>query len=386
MNLSGALTTLYSFGADFLNSQPGELMQAADGNFYGTVMFGPTHAGQLFRITPKGTFTTLYTFCSQNQCSDGGVPNGAMMIGDDGLFHATTEAGGSTYQGTVYNFDPGFSALYIKKTGSGTVISGDSQINCGKVCTRVYTKDAQMGLTAIPAPGFTFTQWKGCDIAQGTFCIVKMSSVRGVTATFTAAQVTLNSLVFKPNSVKGGQLSLATLSLAEPAPAGGVGVRLTSDHPSLVYPPLSVVVPGGKSSVVFAVKTLPVKVNTAVNITATAGGSQTGAVLMVTTGFNSSQSGGQTGAPTNQPGAQTVGSSNQAGVGVSAPPPNNAGASTVQTPPPTDSDSLSQPPPSPNTSSASTASNSVAPASKPSVSRGPEKSTRDSMRKSRSSN
>jgi uncharacterized repeat protein (TIGR03803 family) len=384
-NLAGALTTLYSFGAGFLNSQPGLLMQALDGNFYGTVEFGPTYAGQLFRVTTTGTFTAIYTFCSQNGCSDGGVPSGALMVGDDGWVYGTTEAGGSTHQGTVYKFDPGFYPLSIRKTGSGTVISGDNHINCGKLCSHGYPRGAQMGLTAIPAPGFTFSEWTGCDNPHGAFCVVKMSSGRPVTATFTAAQVTLTSLVFKPNSVKGGQLSIATLSLSDPAPDGGVGVSLTSDHPSVAYVPSSVVVPGGKSSVVFAVRTVPVKANTAVNITATAGSSQTGAVLMVTTGFNSNQSGGQTVGSANQPGAQTVGSANQAGgptagssnqtgAGVSTPPTKNAGdSSQPATQPPTNGGSSSQTPIQTGTSSAGATSNSIAPASKPSVSRGPEK-------------
>ena len=54
---------------------------------------------------------------------------------------------------------------------------------------------------------------------QGDSCTVTMSSDRNVTATFATVQVTLTSLTLKPSSVRGEQMSIATLTLG--ASAGG---------------------------------------------------------------------------------------------------------------------------------------------------------------------
>ena len=110
-----------------------------------------------------------------------------------------------------------------------------------------------------------------------------MSSTRNVTAAFTTANVTLSSLTFKPSYVKGGHLSAGTLTLSAPAPPAGVAVGLSSDHPSVAHPPSFVIVPGGKTSIVFGVNTFPVKSNTTVMITATAGSSQVSGNLTVGT-------------------------------------------------------------------------------------------------------
>ena len=53
---------------------------------------------------------------------------------------------------------------------------------------------------------------------QGDSCTVTMSSDRNVTATFATVQVTLTSLTLKPSSVRGEQMSIATLTLGASAP------------------------------------------------------------------------------------------------------------------------------------------------------------------------
>ena len=51
------------------------LVQATNGNFYGTTRFGGTNnRGTVFKITPSGKLTTLYSFCSQSDCPDGATP------------------------------------------------------------------------------------------------------------------------------------------------------------------------------------------------------------------------------------------------------------------------------------------------------------------------
>ena len=74
------LTTLHAFAGypnDGATPNAG-LVQASDGNFYGTTYAGGTSGncqggcGTVFRITPGGTLTTLHNFCAQSGCADGG--------------------------------------------------------------------------------------------------------------------------------------------------------------------------------------------------------------------------------------------------------------------------------------------------------------------------
>ncbi|MGA2598921.1 MAG: choice-of-anchor tandem repeat GloVer-containing protein [Bryobacteraceae bacterium] len=104
----GALTTLYSFCAQSNcadGSYPNGLVQGTDGNFYGTTeQSGAYNNGTIFKITPSGTLTTLYTFCSQGGagCTDGADPSSALVEGSDDNFYGTTWAGGTSNVGTVF--------------------------------------------------------------------------------------------------------------------------------------------------------------------------------------------------------------------------------------------------------------------------------------------
>jgi uncharacterized repeat protein (TIGR03803 family) len=103
----GAITTLYNFCAktscaDGYAPNAG-LIQASDGKFYGTTGAGGANGlGTIFRITRSGVLTTIYSFCSQPKCSDGAQPESALIQAGDGDFYGTTYYGGTTNEGTVY--------------------------------------------------------------------------------------------------------------------------------------------------------------------------------------------------------------------------------------------------------------------------------------------
>ena len=123
---SGVLTTLYRFCAQ-TNCPDGEepyagLVQAANGNFYGTTEYGGTEtlAGTVFKITPSGTLTTLYSFCSQSGfCTDGESPTGTLVQAANGNFYGTTLSGGADLAGTVFKITPS-GTLTTLHTFSGT--------------------------------------------------------------------------------------------------------------------------------------------------------------------------------------------------------------------------------------------------------------------------
>ena len=89
-------------------------MQGTDGNFYGTTIFGGANAeGTVFKVTPGGQLTTLYSFCSQSGCTDGEQPI-AGLVQAGGNFYGTAEFGGANNGGTVFELTPGgqFTLLY----------------------------------------------------------------------------------------------------------------------------------------------------------------------------------------------------------------------------------------------------------------------------------
>jgi uncharacterized repeat protein (TIGR03803 family) len=109
MTRAGQLTTLYTFCQapsciDGENPAAG-LTQGTDGNFYGTTsLSGDSETctiacGTVFKMTPSGALTTLYTFCTRPNCSDGGNPRAALVQGADGTFYGTTSLGGVEFCG-----------------------------------------------------------------------------------------------------------------------------------------------------------------------------------------------------------------------------------------------------------------------------------------------
>jgi uncharacterized repeat protein (TIGR03803 family) len=109
----GNLVTLYNFCslpdcAD--GSEPRGIVQAADGNFYGTTIFGGANitcgsgyeCGTVFKITSEGKLSTLYNFCPQAGCADGYFAIGGIIQGTDGNFYGANYGGGRFYKGTIF--------------------------------------------------------------------------------------------------------------------------------------------------------------------------------------------------------------------------------------------------------------------------------------------
>ena len=99
MSLDGKITTLYTFcptAPCIDGSTPTGILQASDGNLYGSTYFGgSTNAGTIFQLTPSGEFKSLHSFCSVAKCADGQSPNFPPIQGNDGNFYGTGYDGGS---------------------------------------------------------------------------------------------------------------------------------------------------------------------------------------------------------------------------------------------------------------------------------------------------
>ncbi len=109
----GTLTGLYSFNPTVVYTDGAfpvtGMLHASDGNFYGTTLQGlnltvdgvtfNNSSGTVFRLTPSGAVTTLTAF---NGADDGALPRTALMQGADGSLYGTTSTGGPGGQGTIY--------------------------------------------------------------------------------------------------------------------------------------------------------------------------------------------------------------------------------------------------------------------------------------------
>jgi hypothetical protein len=91
-----------------------------------------TGAGTLYKITPSGTFTTLYKFCAQAKCKDGSNPYATLFQATNGTFYGTTLYGGTNSSacpagfsrgpcGTVFSLSTGLSAFVSLPLDSGQV-------------------------------------------------------------------------------------------------------------------------------------------------------------------------------------------------------------------------------------------------------------------------
>jgi uncharacterized repeat protein (TIGR03803 family) len=109
---SGTFTLLHTFDGTDGTLPTGALIQANDGNFYGTTQYGGAYnEGTIFKMTPSGAVTTLYSFCPQTHCNDGANPYAGLIQGSDGVFYGTTFNGGGGNDGTVFSLSVGLSPI-----------------------------------------------------------------------------------------------------------------------------------------------------------------------------------------------------------------------------------------------------------------------------------
>jgi uncharacterized repeat protein (TIGR03803 family) len=174
---SGKLTTLYSFCAERFCADgafpTAGLIQATDGDFYGTTT-GTTQGkndGTVFKITPGGTLTTLYRFCSESGCVDGTNPYAGLIQAADGNLYGTTVNGGANDDGTVFKITPGGTLTTLNSFDSldANPVGGLIQANDGNFYGTtegggdgrgtVFTMTPDGALTTL----YTFCQKEGCS-------------------------------------------------------------------------------------------------------------------------------------------------------------------------------------------------------------------------------
>lgn len=251
---TGVLTILHSFAgypADGTYPRSG-LILGSDGNFYGTTSRGgKTNNGMLYRITPAGVLTILYSLCAQANCTDGFGTSTPLMQHTNGKFYGST-SGNSLGGSYLYSLNAGLTPF-----------------------TRLVTRSGKVGtVVGFLGQGFTTVNSVSFNGVAATF---KFVSDTYITATVPAGALTGTVTVKSPTAtLKSDRIFLVTPQVKSIAPATGpVGTKVTITGVSLKQ--TSKVTIGGKAA------TFTVVSDTQVTATV-ATGAKTGAVAVTTAG------------------------------------------------------------------------------------------------------
>jgi uncharacterized repeat protein (TIGR03803 family) len=201
--LTGTITPLVSLNRTNGTMPVAKLIQAADGNFYGTTAEGGvSNSGTIFQLTTNGTFTTLYSFTGG---SDGNLPWTELTQNTNGDLYGTT--GGTGGAGTIFVFNPNW-PIILAQPVSRTNLSGTT-------ATFVVSADG---------PGPLNYQWQkngtnlnnGGNISGGNTSNLNVS---GVSAVDEGTYTVIVSNSFRAISSAGAVLTLATAPVIQTGPA-----------------------------------------------------------------------------------------------------------------------------------------------------------------------
>jgi uncharacterized repeat protein (TIGR03803 family) len=91
----GRKTALYTFTGSDGRYPESRLVLDEAGNLYGTTSKGGTdNSRTIFKIGPDRTESVLYSFCSQSNCTDGATPIAGLAKAKSGNLYGTTLDGG----------------------------------------------------------------------------------------------------------------------------------------------------------------------------------------------------------------------------------------------------------------------------------------------------
>jgi hypothetical protein len=158
-----------------------------------------------------------------------------------GIFPTATAGYSISYQGNdvaLTIVDANTLTVSHAGSGSGTVTSSPTAIDCGSTCSAEYysSQDQQLTLTATPSADSDFTGWSGVAGCPGTgTCQVTLSSAQAVAATFNLVQFSLTvtlagsgsgTVTSSPTGIDCGstcsqQYTTGTVVTLTPTPAAG---------------------------------------------------------------------------------------------------------------------------------------------------------------------
>ena len=147
VSTSGKLLSYYSFpGGSAGGALPVGMMQASDGNYYGTTFQGGViesgGIGTIFRYTPQSGATVIYTY-EPNTVAGGGYPSSGLTQGTDGWLYGLTLAGGTDGYGTIFRIST--SGTYQQLYSFTSTVGEKPTNNLLQATTGLFYGSAQNG-------------------------------------------------------------------------------------------------------------------------------------------------------------------------------------------------------------------------------------------------
>jgi uncharacterized repeat protein (TIGR03803 family) len=264
--------------------------------------------GVVWEYSTAGVLTDLVTFSGPN----GQNPESTLVLDSLGNLWGTTNQGGASGYGTVFELTPNtgagrgpaissltFNPTTIPNGGtstgtlalSGEAPSGGSVVNLSSNSSFIIVP----GSVTVPAgaisANFEITT-NGFVLSNTAVTITATLGSSTVQASLTETTgVAVKSISLKPSSVTGGTSTTATVTLTAAAPAGGNQVLVEfcadcnpADSNPPVQLPVTVTVPAGKTSLSFSIGTLCTSASEVVPIFASSGGVNVSSNLTVKPG------------------------------------------------------------------------------------------------------
>jgi uncharacterized repeat protein (TIGR03803 family) len=221
----GSLSLLHEFdGTDGCSPYAG-LVAANDGNLYGaTYNCGDSNAGVLFKITKTGTYTVLASF----DITHGGYPSPTPIQSTSGKIYGLTNQGGATGEGVFYSLDVGlkpFTKLMTNSGKSGQLVqilgqafTGTSSVRFGTGAA-TFTVVSDTYLTAkVPATGttgaVTVTTPTGTLTGNTTFKVIPtLTSFNPITGTVGTSVVLTGTALSQTSKVTFGGVKATSFTI-----------------------------------------------------------------------------------------------------------------------------------------------------------------------------
>lgn len=160
----------------------------------------------LYYANNRGDTGDPFPGSSNNQMfSYSSTPNSHLYSGADSLAMVNGISSCAATMRATLTYDsslPPTFLLKIKNSGYGTIVSSPAGINCGSNCAITFESNTSIVLTAVEAPGSTFTGWSGDDCTGTGTCTLTMNTHKSVNANFRMKPVFL-PLVLKPGLKNG---------------------------------------------------------------------------------------------------------------------------------------------------------------------------------------
>jgi uncharacterized repeat protein (TIGR03803 family) len=227
MTPAGAITVLHSFAGTGDGTEPvGGLVQATDGNLYGTTSMatGTSGCGTIFRISPNGkNFATLFTFPSDG--SMGCNPDVTLTQHTNGILYGDTAVGGTSNGGVFFSLNASLPPFVTLLPYSGKVAKTIEFLGQG------FTSKTTVSFNGTAAtPKVISSTYLTTVVPNGaTTGFVTVTTSKGTLTSNKKFRVTPQLISFKPTSGPVGTVVTITgVSLTQTTKVTFGGVKATT--------------------------------------------------------------------------------------------------------------------------------------------------------------